>query len=123
MSHAHIAVPSANGATQASPGQRPGIPCHKTPQALKGRDKSRASVAVRVLYPAGWAAPSGLDSFSNAIPRALPFGPRALPWAIVGRAFGAEILRPKGANQASPGQRPELGFKQQMKALKGRPNA
>jgi len=82
MIHARTAVPSANGATQASPGQRPGLPNHKSQQALKGRDKSCASVDVRVLYPAGWAAPSGLGSFSNTTPR-------ALPWAGLVRPVGA----------------------------------
>ena len=82
MSVARAELPSANGAPQANPGQRPGLPNYKTRQALKGRAKSRASVAVRLLYPGGWAAPSGLDSFCGAIPR-------ALPWAGLVRPFGA----------------------------------
>ncbi len=79
---AKMREPSANGAAQASPGQRPGLPNHKTQQALKGRDKSWASVAMRVVHLAGWVALSGLGSFFDAIPR-------ALPWAGLVRPVGA----------------------------------
>ena len=77
-----LRIVSANGAAHASLGQRPRNTAPLFPQDLKGRDKSGASVAVRVLHPASWAAPSGLGSFSNAIPR-------ALPWAGLVRPFGA----------------------------------
>ena len=113
---AKMREPSANGAAQASPGQRPGLPNHKTPQALKGRDKSCASFAVSMFHPAGWVAPSGLDSFSNAIPR-------ALPWAGLVRPFGAQILSANGAAHASLGQRPRNSAPPLSRALKGRPNA
>lgn len=62
------AVFSANGAAHTSPGQRPGY-ASSFHQALKGRNN-------------GWAAPSGLGMF-------LTIGPRALPWAGMGRPFGA----------------------------------
>ena len=77
---------------------------------------------------AGWGAPSGLLLFSRGIPWALlfgpwalPFGPRALPWATLDRAVGAHVFRPKGANQASPGQRPGITSTRKIQALKGRP--
>ncbi len=67
---------STNGARFDSPGQRPGFTAvfH---QALKGRHN-------------GCLAPSGLGSFLTIEPRALPFGPRALPWAIEFCPVGAE---------------------------------
>ena len=55
-----------------------------------------------------WVALSGLDAFVLHIPG-------ALPRAIVDRAFGAQILRPKGANDASPGQRPGLESEKKSK--------
>ena len=89
----------------------------------------------------------GSGIFSDSGPRALPFEPRALPWAIVdcpfgardesmcrGRAgtrampfatvgcpFGANDLCPKGANYDSPGQRPGNMVPHHPQALKGRP--
>ena len=56
---------------------------------------------AKLRHRAGWAAPSGLVSFVASIPR-------ALPWAGISRAFGAPNLRPNGASQGSPGQRPGL---------------
>jgi hypothetical protein len=65
---ATTAVFSANGAAHTSPGQRPGY-ASSIHQALKGRHN-------RCL------APSGLAMF-------LTIEPRALPWAGMGRPFGA----------------------------------
>ena len=59
---------SANGAAQASPGQRPGYASSFHP-ALKGRHHR-------------CHAPSGLGLF-------LDIEPRALPWAGLSRPFGA----------------------------------
>ena len=59
---------STNGAAHTSPGQRPGY-ASSFHQALKGRYN-------RCL------APSGLGMF-------LTIEPRALPWAGMGRPFGA----------------------------------
>jgi hypothetical protein len=65
---ANSVVFSANGAAHTSPGQRPGS-ASSFHQALKGRHH-------RCL------APSGLVMF-------LDIEPRALPWAGLGRPFGA----------------------------------
>ena len=65
---ARPAVFSANGAAHTSPGQRPGS-ASLFHQALKGR-------------PNRCLAPSGLGMF-------LAIEPRALPWAGMGRPFGA----------------------------------
>jgi len=62
----------ANGPTQASPGHRPGFPI-KTVRALKGRNIGAQS-AVPPLQ--GFSAP--------------PYGPKALPWAGLGWAFGPQ---------------------------------
>ena len=62
------------------------------------------------------AAPSGLCSFFNVIPR-------ALPWAGMSRAFGAPIPCPKGAFHPSLGQRPRITARHSSPALKGRPKA
>jgi|GEM_PF-1373961 len=67
---------SSNAAAYNSPGQGPGDALVLHP-ALKGRHN-------RCI------APSGLGSFWNRKPRALPFGPRALPWAVVSCPVGAE---------------------------------
>jgi hypothetical protein len=72
---------SANGAPHTSLGQRP----RKTaPQfrALKGRHNASSSGVNRILKTGVWIAPSGLGSFFNVIPR-------ALPWAGMGRRVAA----------------------------------
>ena len=114
---------SANGAPHTSLGQRPRKTVPHSNRALKGRPRRSACDARGIVKSGGWIAPSGLRSFFDPIPRALPYGPRALPWAILGRAFGAQIFRPKGANHASPGQRPGITTTHPTQALKGRPNA
>jgi hypothetical protein len=131
---------SAKGAPHTSLGQRPRKAVTHSSQALKGRARGLRFMAVRFVRGANWAAPSGLCAFVDAIPRALPFGPRALPWADVGRAVGAFVfgaqpvdivvrtlggqnIRPDGANHASLGQRPGSPCHTLSKALKGRPNA
>ena len=73
---------SANGAPQTSLGQRPRETAPHSSQALKGRHNASSSVAVRVLNPGGWVAPSGLCSFGDA-------RPRALPWAGMERRVAA----------------------------------
>jgi hypothetical protein len=72
---------SANGAPQTSLGQRPRKTAPQSFQALKGRHNV-PSHAIRVLNRGGWTAPSGLGSYSHAIPR-------ALPWADMGRRVAA----------------------------------
>ena len=86
------AVFSANGAQQASPGQRPGS-ASSFHQALKGRHH-------RCL------APSGLGMF-------LDIEPRALPWAGMDRPFGAS---PRHAQFAESAQR-EQAIKANLKGL------
>ena len=73
---------SANGATHTSLGQRPRKTAPHSSQALKGRYNRLVSDAIRVLNHGGWIAPSGLGSFVDAIPR-------ALPWAGMGRRVAA----------------------------------
>ena len=63
---------SANGAPYTSLGQRPRKTVPHSSQALKGRANGLGSVAIRCVRGAVWSAPSGLDSFFHAIPRALP---------------------------------------------------
>ena len=59
---------SANGANHPSLGHRPRNNFPIITQALKGRTMdSRAGIV------AGWIALSGLDSFLNVIPRAMPW--------------------------------------------------
>ena len=74
---------SANGAPYTSLGQRPRKTAPHSSQALKGRANGLRSVAIRFVRGAVWIAPSGLDSFFNAIPR-------ALPWAGMGRRVAAK---------------------------------
>jgi hypothetical protein len=73
---------SANGAIHTSLGHRPrkGIPTNI--RALKGR----TMVSSAELEP-GWNAPSGLNSFANSFPR-------AMPWAGMERPVGAEDNKP-----------------------------
>ena len=85
-------APSQPGATPQD--HRP----HSFP-ALKGRSNPSSSDAMRGLHPGGWNAPSGLRSFSDAIPR-------ALPWAGMGRRVAAPGMNANGAPHPSLGQRP-----------------
>ena len=73
---------SANRAPHPSLGQRPRKTAPHSSQALKGRANVLSSHAIWVLNPGGWIAPSGLRSFVDAIPR-------ALPWAGMGRRVAA----------------------------------
>jgi len=73
---------SANGAPHPSLGQRPRNIVPHLSQALKGRHNASARGVIRVFNPGGWDAPSGLGSFVDAIPR-------ALPWAGMGRRVAA----------------------------------
>jgi hypothetical protein len=73
---------SANGAPHTSLGQRPRKTAPHLFQALKGRANVSALGARRGLYSPCWIAPSGLDSFFHALPR-------ALPWAGMGRRVAA----------------------------------
>jgi hypothetical protein len=65
---------------------------------------------------ANWTAPSGLCSFVDAIPR-------ALPWAGMGRRVAAPEISANGAPHSSLGQRPRKTVTHLPQALKGRPNA
>jgi hypothetical protein len=121
---------SANGAAYGSPGQRPGSEGHRpgftvphSSPALKGRANALSSDAIRGLHPSRWVALSGLASFVDAIPR-------ALPWAALVCPVGAQIRSANGAAYGSPGQRPgseghRPGFTvpHSSPALKGRANA
>ncbi len=73
---------SANGAPHTSLGQRPRKTVTQSDRALKGRHNAASSDAIRMLNPGGWDAPSGLGSFVDGIPR-------ALPWAGMGRRVAA----------------------------------
>ena len=73
---------SANGAPHTSLGQRPRNTAPYSSKALKRRPNRSASDAMWVLNSGGWFAPSGLRSFVDAIPR-------ALPWAGMGRRVAA----------------------------------
>jgi len=73
---------SANGASHPSLGQRPRKTAPPSFQALKGRHNASACGAMWIVKPAEWIALSGLGSFGDAIPR-------ALPWAGMDRPFGA----------------------------------
>jgi hypothetical protein len=95
------------GAFYESPGQRPGNPTTRYIQALKGRPKVAKGSAL-------WAAPLGLGCWDTG-------ESRALPWATLGCAFGANIFRPEGAFHDSPGQRPGTDATHHSPALKGRP--
>jgi hypothetical protein len=70
---------STKGATYDSPGQRPGL-SRLGHSALEGRH-NRCS------------APSGLGSWGDRIPR-------AMPWAIVSCPVGAEEMRERFAKRA-----------------------
>jgi hypothetical protein len=78
---------SANGAPHTSLGPRPRKTVPHSFQALKGRANGSRSVVIRILRGANWVAPSGLDSFFHAIPR-------ALPWAGMGRRVAAGRTNP-----------------------------
>ena len=78
--------PSANGARDASLGQRPRIAPPHSSQALKGRHNASDVRARGFPVRDGWAALSGLYSFFDTKPRALPW---ALPWAGMVRPVGA----------------------------------
>jgi hypothetical protein len=112
------------GANYASPGQRPGLESEKQNRALKGRSylchnpssaptstwclaqrtanrssstvrtKARDRICIRLSFALG----SPLQGFNRFV---AGYPPRALPWAIVVRAFGASIPRPNGARQGS----------------------
>jgi hypothetical protein len=73
---------SANGAPHPSLGQRPRITAPPSSQALKGRPNPSGLSAIRMLNHGGWVAPSGLRSFVDGMPR-------ALPWAGMGRRVAA----------------------------------
>ena len=73
---------SANGAPHTSLGQRPRKTAPQSSRALKGRHNAPSSGAIRILNPGRWIALSGLGSFVDAIPR-------ALPWAGMGRRVAA----------------------------------
>ncbi len=75
---AHAPAPTARPNT--SPGQRPGYASPIKSQALKGRPKT-ANAMVHAA-PHG-SALSGLEILGGIVPR-------ALPWAGLGRAVGAE---------------------------------
>jgi len=107
---------SANGAAHTSLGQRPRKTVTPLRQALKGRNIGPIGNTTGMLNDGGWAAPSGLHLFFNAIPR-------ALPWAGIGRALGAPNPRPDGALHGSLGQRPRNMVPHSSTARKGRPNA
>ena len=66
----------------SQPGATPQDHRPHSSQALKGRANGLRSVAIRFVRGAVWIAPSGLDSFFHAIPR-------ALPWAGMGRRVAA----------------------------------
>ena len=72
-----------NGANYDSLGHRPrkGIPPTNI-RALKGR-----LIFPRVEFGPGWNAPSGLNSFANLLPT-------AMPWAGMKRPVGAEDKMP-----------------------------
>lgn len=78
MNDAQAAFPSANGAPHTSLGQRPRKTVTHLSVALKGQPNPSACEAMRIVKPAKWVAPSGLDWFFDAIPR-------TLPWAGMGR--------------------------------------
>jgi hypothetical protein len=61
-----------------------GLRPQKNSSALKGRCNAgrRCEPGMRPFY----SAPAGLDSFMTNGPKALPFEPRALPWAGLNRA-------------------------------------
>ncbi len=77
---------------------------------------------------AEWIAPSGLDSFFHALPR-------ALPWAGMGRRVAAPGIRANGAPPrtassqrqrrapSQPGATPQDHRPHSFPALKGRPKA
>lgn len=77
---------SAKGANHTSPGQRPGTTRAHSFPALKGRPNVR--VLGTCWHPSSWIAPSGLDLFFHA-------NPRALPWADMVRPVGADIAMTK----------------------------
>ncbi len=106
--------PSAKGAAYDSLGQRPRYGNPRKHPALKGRSNGSSAC---------WVAPSGLELFSTIKPRALPFGPRAMPWATLDCPFGAWNPSAKGAAYDSLGQRPRLDHPRKHPALKGRSKA
>jgi hypothetical protein len=126
MSVAHAAFPSANGAPHTSLGQRPRKTVTHLPQALKGWPNPSACRAMRIVKPAEWIALSGLGSFVDAIPR-------ALPWAGMDRrvaasevttdatSHGEPRFSANGASHTSLGQRPRNIAPHSSPALKGRP--
>ncbi len=75
-------APSPNGAACDSPAQRAGTVTPHSSPALKGRNMPPRPPAFRALHRVGVFAPSGLNSFFDA-------RPRALPWAGTVRPVGA----------------------------------
>jgi hypothetical protein len=107
---------SANGAAHTSLGQRPRETAPQPFRALKGRHNAWLSDAIRMLNHGRWDAPSGLGSFVDGIPR-------ALPWAGIGRRVAAPEISANGAPHSSLGQRPRKTVTHLPQALKGRHNA
>ncbi len=79
---AKMRASSPIGAACDSPAQRAGTVTPHSSPALKGRDLTVRPSAFRALYRVLGYAPSGLDSFFDA-------SPRALPWAGTVRPVGA----------------------------------
>lgn len=121
------AFPSANGASHPSLGQRPRKTVIHLSQALKGRANASACGAMRIVKPGGWIAPSGLGSFVDAIPRALPWAGMRRRVAAPGMsANGTPPSQPpfsaNGALHTSLGPRPRIIPRHSSPALKGRSN-
>jgi hypothetical protein len=102
---------SPNGATYASPGQRPGFRRNQH-RALKGRHKTSAR-STRVVPPL-----QGSESRVAGDPGRCPGLACGRPLALKMK-IGGGFFSPNGATYLSPGQRP--GFRRnQHRALKGR---
>ena len=83
---AKMREPSANGASYNSLGQRPRTTARHSSPALKGRTNPAACGTFRMFNPGGWIALSGLHSFSDAKPRALPWAGMVCPVGAGGSA-------------------------------------
>ena len=75
--------PSPKGACYESPGQRPGYESQKQTQALKGRSKHRQRTQIQNGFGRIGTPFQGFELLGCVVPR-------ALPWAGMGRAVGAE---------------------------------